>query len=324
VSDYWNKPNRGRDADQGGADDANRPSWQRQPTPSSTPSANQSPNPSQNPSSDNPWAQPSYQQVYRPTSTSGAPGPYRPAGNGEVSERKARLTLTLFFASFGVLVVGLVVFLTVWNLRTGNDNPVSGPRVTTAEDAARAVGGIGPPPGVELGPYIETRKTALAQVTDERVAVVSLTKYTTEANARAVAGGSEILALLAAPPGGQPSVVRGDVAGWVEAQTAEARAERDEINRLIPTVKDDPEFQSFYRSEIDRLNKVISNIRPNGELVFALVVRAPAPALQELGNKAEVRLVDVGPTADPGAKPVYRGIRPEETDKANEPNTRPV
>jgi hypothetical protein len=177
---------------------------------------------------------------------------------------------------------------------------------------------------VELGPYSETRKTALAQASGDRVAVVSLADYHTEADARAVAGGIEVLALLAAAPGGQPAVVTGDIATWVNSQTSDARAERDEIQKLIPTVRDDPEFQRFYRAEVERLNSLISRIRPNGELVFAVVVRGPVPALQELANKPEVRLVDIGPTADPGPKPVYRGLRPEETEKANEPNTRPV
>ena len=284
-------------------------------------------------SSDDPWRQsttqqPTYQQPgYRtqPPGSGRPPGSRRPPDSGEVSERTARLTVTLLAASFAVLVIGLVVFFTVRTLRNADDGTVNaGPDVTTPEDAARAVGGIGPPPGIDLGPYIETRKAALAQATGDRVAVVSLGDYRTESDARALVGTGEVLALLAAGPGGQPSVVTGDVATWVGAQTADARAERDEIQKLIPTVKGDPEFQSFYRSEVDRLNKLISTIRPNGALVFGVVVRAPAPALQALGTKPEVRLVDVGPRADPGPKPTYRGIRPEETAKANDPNTRPL
>lgn len=250
-------------------------------------------------------------------------------GRRSGSQRAARLTLTCLAASFAVLVVGLVVFFTVRTLRTSNDNPAvssaeSGPPATTAEDAARVVGGIGPPPGTEVPAYIEARKGALATVTGDRIAVVSLTNYATEAQARVHVGSAEVVALLAAAPNGQPMVVTTDIAAWAAAQTAEARAERDELNKLIPTVKDDPTFQSFYRSEVDRLNKLISGIRPNGAHVFGVVVKAPPPILQELGRKPEVRLVDVGPGIEPAPRSAYRGLRPEETARANEPNVRPV
>ena len=312
MDDYGKKPNPGHEGG-GAGDDPHRPSWPTRPQASSA-----------GRSYENPWSQPASPEAQRPGAPPPRPRPSRPPGGQvTVSERKARLTLTLFAASFGVLIVGLVVFFTVQRLRNGDD-PVTGTGKTTAEDAARAVGGIGPPPGVELGPYIETRKAALDQLDDERVAVVSLTGYSTEASARSVAGTAEVLGLLAAAPGGQPSVVDGSVSAWVDSQTADARAERDEIQRLIPTVRSEPEFQAFYRSELERLDALISRIQPGGELVFGLVVRGPATVLRELGNKAEVRLVDVGPGADPGPKPVYRGIRPEETAKANDPNTRPV
>ena len=48
------------------------------------------------------------------------------------------------------------------------------------------------------------------------------------------------------------------------------------------------------------------------------------PDLQALAAKNGVRLVDVGPNADPDPKANYRGLRPEETAKANDPNTRPT
>jgi hypothetical protein len=225
-------------------------------------------------------------------------------------------------AGFSVLVVGLVVFFTVRTLRqnAGDERTT----VTTPEDAARVVGGIGPPQGTPVATYIENRRQELSEATGDRVAVVSLNEYTTEDNAKAVVGGVEVLALLAAPPGGSPTVVTGDMAAWADAQTADARAERDEIQKLIPTVTEDPQFQKFYREEVDRLNALIRTIRPSGNMVFGVVVRAPALALQQLAAKPEVRLVDVGPGAAPPAKAEYRGLRPEETSRTNDPNTRPA
>jgi hypothetical protein len=234
--------------------------------------------------------------------------------------------MTCLAASVVVLVVGLVVFFTVRTLRQeGADSSpvVGGPTATTPEDAAKVVGGVGPPPGADVPTYLGARKEALAQATGDRLAVVSLSTYLTDAKARAVAGSSQVVALLAAAPGGAPAVVTGDLSSWVNSQTADARAERDEIQKLLPTV-DDASFKAFYRSEIDRLNKLVSSIKPDGDLIFGLVVRGPSPALQQLGTREDVRLVDVAPTADPGPKPAYRGLRPEETTRANEPNTRPT
>ncbi len=253
--------------------------------------------------------------------------PKGPEGPPRASERQARLTLTLLAASFVVLMIGLVVFFTVRTLRQrdqATDVPViASPSVTTPEDAARVVGGIGPPAGVELGAYLESRRAALAAADGDRIAVVSLAKYTTEARAKATVAGAEVLGLLAAAPGGQPALVTTDVATWAREQTAEVRAERDEIEKLIPTAANDPSFQAFYRRELQRLDQVIASLKPDGELVFGVVVKAPVPALQQAATKPEVRLVDVGPSAEAAPKPSYRGLRPEEVTRANEPNTRP-
>lgn len=243
------------------------------------------------------------------------------------SERSARLTLTLLAASFGILVVGLVVFLTVRNLREGDhaspSPAVAGPVGTTPEQAAKVAGGLGPAAGTDVVSYGLARKAALAAASGDRIAIVSFWNYTTEAKAKALVGDTEVVGLLAAAPGGQPAFVPGGLAAWVTAQTAETRAERDEINKLLPTV-DDPQFKTFYRGELDRLNRVINSITPTGDLVFGLVVRAPSASLQQFATKPEVRIVDVGPTADLDPKQTYRGLRPEENSKANDPNTRPV
>lgn len=251
-----------------------------------------------------------------------------PRGDDSVSERTARLTVTCLAASFAVLVVGLVVFLTVRHLREDTRHESSGsgataPPAPTPAQAAKIVGGIGPPPGGDVVSYLQSRKDALAAATGDRIAVVSLAKYMTEAKAKSAVGSAEVIALLAAAPGGQPALVTGGIGPWVTGQTADAKSERDEIQKLIPTV-DDPSFKSFYKSEVDRLNKLLAAIQPSSDLVFGVVVRAPVTALQSLATNADVRLVDVGDSAEPPPTPNYRGLRPEEKSKANDPNTRPV
>lgn len=255
--------------------------------------------------------------------------PPRYDDDGTVSERTARLTVTILAASFIVLMIGVVVFFTVKTIRQreqATDVPVlEETRPTTPEDAARVVGGLGPPQGTQVAQYISTRKEALAAATGDRIAVVSFAGYQTETKAKSLVAPAEIVGLLVAPPGGQPAVVTKDLATWAREQTAEVRAERAEIEKLIPTARNDPSFQAFYRTELERLDKLLNAMKPTGELVFGAVVKSAAPALQQLGTKTEVRLVDVGPTADPLPRAGdYRGLRPEETTKANEPNTRPL
>jgi hypothetical protein len=239
-------------------------------------------------------------------------------------ERAARWTLRFLAVSLFVAVIGATLVISLATLR---DDPAPAP----AQQEARVETVVTTPPPPEVGPapgtavpgYITTRKTALAAVKDERVAVVSFAKYSTQAQAKTIAGSTPIVALLVAPPGVGPAVVTGDLAAWTKSQTEETQAERDEIKKLIPTVTD-PAFKTFYTEEVARLDKALKAFAPTSAMVFGMVVKAPAAALQALGAKAEVRLVDVAENATQDPKAVYRGLRPEETAKANEPPLRPV
>jgi hypothetical protein len=248
---------------------------------------------------------------------------WRPDDDDE-EERAARRTAWFLAVSAGVLALCVVAFFAIQQVRGGGTDQNPAVTVTTTlEQATRVVGGIGPPPGTDVPTYVDARRRALASATGDRLAVVSFTAYTNEAKARSLAGSAEVIALLAAAPGGSPAVVSGDLAGWVTSQRDEAREERDEFQRLLPTVTD-AEFRTFYRAEVDRLNQLLNVIRPDGNLVFGLVVRAPVPFLQTLATDGGVRLVDVGESAEPGPRPTYRGLRPEEESRAMEPNTRPA
>ena len=241
-------------------------------------------------------------------------------------ERAARWTLRLLAVAVFVAVVSVTVFVSLSALNDddpapGGDNARPGPveTVTTLPPPTQ----VGPAPGTEVAAYVTARKAALAAVRDERVAVVSLAKYSTQAQAKTLVGTTPIVSLLVAPPGTAPAVVTGDLAEWTKAQTAAVTAERDEIKKLIPTVTD-PAFKTFYTEEVARLDKAIKSFAPTSAMVFGVVVRAPASALQALGAQAAVRLVDVAETATPTADAVYRGLRPEEVAKAGEPATRPT
>lgn len=238
-------------------------------------------------------------------------------------ERAARRTVRFLAVAVFVAVAGAAVFVTLYSLRDEDPSSSAGspPAVETVVTVPPPTE-VGPASGAEVAAYVAARKAALAATTEERVAVVSLAKYSTQAQARTLAGTNTVVALLVAPPGVAPAVVTGDLAAWAKEQTAAATAERDEIRKLIPTVTD-PAFKAFYTSEVARLDTALKSFAPTSAMVFGMVVRAPAAALRTLGSKAEVRLVDVADTAAPAPDTVFRGLRPEETVRANDPPLRP-
>jgi hypothetical protein len=256
---------------------------------------------------------------YGDTRTGNHPPPLADDGD----ERAAVWTARAFYAAVFIAVICGAVFVGLWSI--SDDQPaaksVPPPNVETVTTLAPATQ-VGPAPGTELPAYIATRKAALAANREERIAVVSLAKYSTQAQVKTLLGANTAVALLVAPAGTAPAVVTGDLAAWAKTQTAETQSERDEIKKLIPTV-DDPAFKTFYNQEVTRLDKALKAFDPNSAIVFGVVVKAAPAALQALGAKAEVRLVDVADTATPTPSPVFRGLRPEETAKANDPPLRP-
>lgn len=251
---------------------------------------------------------------------------YRPVPRRPVPDpgtRAAVRTLRLAAVALFVVLVGTAVFVTTRIVRADRAGPVSRPArvigpVTTVSD--RFVE-IGPLSGVDVETYTTERRQALARADGERVAVVSLRSYLTEDAVRRQLGALEVIALLVAAPGGTPTAVVGSMDDWAEEQRRADTTEREELRKLIPTT-DDPAFRADYEAEVARLDKTIEAIDPDAEVVFGYVVRAPVARLQSLANERGVRLVDVGPAEEAGPEVVYRGLRPEETSKANSPPTR--
>ncbi len=228
----------------------------------------------------------------------------------------ARRILLLFAAS--LVVVGLcgLLAITLFDWRGGT-------ATSATKDAGKLSSGIGPQPGDDVAGYLASRSPDLISAKGDRTAVVSLPAYVNEAQARTIAGQAKVVGLLAAVPGGPPAVVTGSIAAWVDGQVAEKRTNRDEMKQLLPTV-DDPQFKTFYQEEIARLNSLLDGVEPDGPLVFGVVVEAPSTALRTLGESGQVRLVDVAPTAKVPRNASFRGLRPEETAKANTPPARPT
>lgn len=258
-----------------------------------------------------------------------APAPPPDSGTPRPLTRRddlaTRRTLMLFAVS--LIVVGLGGFVAVTFGSGGNDKgtvsqaPTSA--TTTLVKGAVIIKEMGPGLDEDLAPYLAARAKDLANAKGDRIAVISFRRYVTESEARSLSAGTTVTNLLAALPGGSPSVVTGSIGDWLNAQFSATRDERDQIRQLLPTVED-PQFQADYKARIDELDKIINAVDPNQPLVFGVVVRAPVSSLKALAKSAGVRLVDVGPSGAAAPDAVFRGLRPEETTSANAPPSRPA
>jgi hypothetical protein len=228
----------------------------------------------------------------------------------------------LIWAAAAVVVVVLGVGLAALIAQRRVDNKEKAQLLGQSESGG-AVVAIGPLDGTALSDYVPGRQSALDKASGERAAVVSLDQYATEPEARAAVGQLSVVALLAAPPGGTPSVVTGDMAGWAQQQRASATDQRDQTAELLKNGVDDPDYKAFYQQEVARLNKVLAGIDPKGKVVFGVIVKGSAADLQALAKKAGVRLVDVAPSAKVNAQTEYRGLRPEQTVTVNQHDPRP-
>lgn len=203
------------------------------------------------------------------------------------------------------------------------DDQASKPFGSEGAKEGEPISALGPLAGADLDNYVKSRQKPLSEVKGQRIAVVSLSRYTSEGESRTAVGNTEVLAMLAASPGGEPSIAQGDLKQWAAEQKTKAKEEREGLEKMLRDT-DDPGFQKDFKDEIARLNALAEKVNPAGPVVFGVVVRADAQRLRDLARSPGVRLVDVGSSATPGKSPVYRGLRPEETAKAGNPRTRPL
>lgn len=232
-------------------------------------------------------------------------------------ERQQAVGLIVRFVAAGLAVIlaaGVALLLT----RDEDDSDFGGE--ITLVDA------IGPLSGRNIAQYIFERQRDLKGATEVRSAVISLGAYAKEADARKLVQGLNVRALIVAAPGGTPTVVTGNLTAWADQARQDAAAERGELEKLLPTYdpKEDRDFLEDAKAQIARLQKVEQAATPDGDVVFGIVVVAPAAELRRLGATTGVRLVDVGVGATVPAMSRVRGLRPEETTTSGEPLTRPA
>lgn len=234
-------------------------------------------------------------------------------------ERAARRTVLLLALGLIAVLLGAAVIGAAVHRR---DQRRRAAAASAADAGTVGRGDLGPEPATDVATYVATRKAALAQARGERVAVVSLARYATEAEARSAIGSVRVRLLLVAAPGGSPAVVD-DVGAWAADQRRRATADRAQIEQLLQSGSvDDPDFRSFYQSEVTRL-KALETMPATAPVVFGVAVRGSVDQLRAIAVAPGIRLVDVGPSDSLPTNATVRGLRPEETTRAGQPPTRP-
>lgn len=257
------------------------------------------------------------------SSNGSAEPPGAPAGadDGDRELRAARRTLVLLIVAAGAVLAGVVMLVSGDRGDDGSpkversiDDPVVD--ATVPDERVRS---LGPAAGTAVGAYVDERTEALRNLEGDVVAVVSLTGYSTESTVEDLLEDVELDSYLVAVTGGGPRRTT-DVDETVAAVVADAEAQLAELQELLPTIEDDPEFAEFYADEIERFRQIID--AENDDVVFALVVTGTAADLRSLASRASVRLVDARDDVDLDAAAVA-GLRPEEREVVGEPPFRP-
>lgn len=243
-----------------------------------------------------------------------------PPSTDDPDLRAARRTLVFFVVAVAAVVAGFVLVLTG---NRGDDGAVTiaGPGVADEGEADTAPAGtIGPAPGQDVERYLTGRRAALEGVEGERLAVVSLTGYSSVETVEDLLEDLELDRYLVALVGGAPIETR-SVDDAFDDVVADAEMQLAELEQLAPTVED-PEFAQFYADEIERYRRILDSA-DEGDVVFGMVVVGTAADLRALGSRASVRLVDLSESEDIRRGMPVRGIRPEETATIGEPPFRP-
>lgn len=246
-------------------------------------------------------------------SSPGSPDVEAVAGGTDRDLRAARRTLVFFAIALAACVAGFVLVLTGGRGDDGGSTVADG----GAADSPGTVASIGPPQGDSVERYVDERRGALDETEGRRVAVVSLTGYSSVDTVDDLLDDLELDQYLVAVVGGGATATR-DVAATIADIVDEAAGQLAEIEAIAPTVEDDPDYSRFYADEIDRYRRLL-DAAERDDVVFGVVVTGSASNLRALASRASVRVVDVGDSDRLDRDAPVRGIRPEETATVGEP-----
>lgn len=244
-----------------------------------------------------------------------------PGSTDDPELRAARRTLALFVVAVAAVAAGFVLVVTG---ARGDDGAVTiagapEPGVEAADDDVPA-GRVGPMPGQDVERYLAERREVLGTVEGERLAVVSLTGYSSVETVEDLLEPFDLDRYLVALVGGEPVETRSVDDAFADV-VEDAEMQLSELEQLAPTVED-PEFADFYAGEIERYRRLLDSA-DDGAVVYGMVVVGSASDLRGLASRASVRLVDVSEASGVDRGVPVRGVRPEESDTIGEPPFRP-
>ena len=250
--------------------------------------------------------------------------PGGPVGEFLAAVRR-RPALTIFLFGLVLFVGGLVSVIGSQLSGAGNTLPEADP---TPEAQASAAGRVGPALGEPVGPYIEKKKSTLAERarSDPRgptLALVVFKEYRTAGQVDSFLRARSLEALTAQVrvpvrsfrPRSEPLESK-SLADAAEGMRADLNRELESLES-IASQTGDASFKAVYSKDVELYREALGKLTTDPATIFAVVVRATHSNLATAARAGEVRFVDL--PDDPTATledTTFAGVIPEDTETA--------
>lgn len=228
--------------------------------------------------------------------------------------------------AIGVLVVAGLSLPSQLGTQGGGSGGPAAPGQPEAE-VGRTAEVVGPVRGADVVTYVADRTAALEEAPEEvDTAVVSFSEVLRVEDALAlVQDAGEVRAVLLrlplelTPPqtvrvgaGEDPVALVDEVlASSLDPLVTEEQALRE---LLDSGTVDDAEFEAEYERRIESIVEAREAVEGDGDLVHAVVLRAPLAALRDLQGTTAIRLVDPAPPNTDVALSVFHGLLPSDAE----------
>jgi hypothetical protein len=249
----------------------------------------------------------------------------RVAGGRPARSAIRNRSLVAFVTVLVLFGAGLVQFERYPELRA-QESQVEPTPVADATEPMDAGDGtmFGPVIGARVDPYLEARQRELdaADADEVRFALISFDNFVTPERAEELAVGVDLLRVQYQLPEREPrpeeTLLTGDLAdelGLFLADLIDTLREEEQQTASMIETTEDPDFRADFEARVDELRGLRNTLQQDPRIVFALVVRGTVADLRQVGQDADVRLVDLVPRdADIDALRLH-GILPTDHDR---------
>lgn len=249
----------------------------------------------------------------------------RVAGGRPARSAIRNRSLVAFVTVLVLFGAGLVQFERYPELRA-QESQVEPTPVADATEPMDAGDGtmFGPVIGARVDPYLESRQRELdaADADEVRFALISFDNFVTPEHAEELAVGVDLLRVQYQLPEREPrpeeTLLTGDLAdelGLFLADLIDTLREEEQQTASMIETTEDPDFRADFEARVDELRGLRNTLQQDPRIVFALVVRGTVADLRQVGQGADVRLIDLVPRdADIDALRLH-GILPTDHDR---------